>query len=161
MRMVKKHINRMWQQVLRVHSNNTWHSRGWCSQECYKITQGRELKFNQSVTWHFWTIISRFELFFFRKGRRGYPKTGRKVSRIIWIAPNHNYISLILGGFGGNSGVGTGNPNTTNFTYTFHGDPRATFAEFFGTNNPFESFFTGANVPGGTNPVFTDLVSIS
>ena len=67
-------------------------------------------------------------------------------------------ISFFSGGFGGNSGVGTGNPNTTNFTYTFHGDPRATFAEFFGTNNPFESFFTGANVPGGTNPVFTDLL---
>jgi hypothetical protein len=51
----------------------------------------------------------------------------------------------LTGGFGSN--VGSGNPNTTNFTYTFHGDPRATFAEFFGTNNPFESFFTGTT-PG-------------
>lgn len=38
---------------------------------------------------------------------------------------------------GGPSGGNTG----TNFSYTFHGDPRATFAQFFGTNNPFESFF--------------------
>ena len=34
----------------------------------------------------------------------------------------------------------------TNFTYTFHGDPRATFAEFFGTSNPFESFFNMSNM---------------
>jgi DnaJ-class molecular chaperone len=27
------------------------------------------------------------------------------------------------------------------FTYTFHGDPRATFAQFFGTPNPFQTFF--------------------
>ena len=34
-----------------------------------------------------------------------------------------------------------GGGGQTNFTYTFHGDPRATFAEFFGTSNPFENFF--------------------
>lgn len=27
------------------------------------------------------------------------------------------------------------------FSYTFHGDPRATFAQFFGNSNPFEVFF--------------------
>lgn len=27
------------------------------------------------------------------------------------------------------------------FTYTFHGDPRATFAQFFGNTNPFQQFF--------------------
>jgi DnaJ-class molecular chaperone len=31
------------------------------------------------------------------------------------------------------------------FTYSYHGDPRATFSQFFGTANPFEMFF---NVPG-------------
>lgn len=31
------------------------------------------------------------------------------------------------------------------FTYSYHGDPRATFSQFFGTSNPFEMFF---NVPG-------------
>ncbi|CAG0882548.1 unnamed protein product [Darwinula stevensoni] len=35
---------------------------------------------------------------------------------------------------GGGSGQG--------FQYTFHGDPRATFAQFFGTSNPFETFFS-------------------
>ena len=47
------------------------------------------------------------------------------------------------GGFGNNNNGGMGNNNSqnTSFTYTFHGDPRATFAEFFGTNNPFETFF--------------------
>ena len=47
-------------------------------------------------------------------------------------------------GGGGSSGGGfdTHNNNNNNtFTYTFHGDPRATFAEFFGTSNPFETFF--------------------
>ena len=37
--------------------------------------------------------------------------------------------------------MGGGNGQNTNFTYTFHGDPKATFAEFFGTSNPFENFF--------------------
>ncbi|CAL1286711.1 unnamed protein product [Larinioides sclopetarius] len=41
-----------------------------------------------------------------------------------------------LGGGGGTGGAGQ------NFSYTFHGDPRATFAQFFGTDNPFESFFS-------------------
>ena len=48
-----------------------------------------------------------------------------------------------------------GSQSTNNFTYTFHGDPRATFAEFFGTNNPFEPFF---NMPGTgtTGGLFSD-----
>lgn len=39
---------------------------------------------------------------------------------------------------GGGSRFGT---DGGNFTYTFHGDPRATFAQFFGTANPFGAFF--------------------
>lgn len=35
-----------------------------------------------------------------------------------------------------------------NFSYQYHGDPRATFTQFFGSNNPFESFFSGGG-PGG------------
>lgn len=31
--------------------------------------------------------------------------------------------------------------NSSNFTYQFHGDPRATFAQFFGSSNPFSSSF--------------------
>jgi len=51
-------------------------------------------------------------------------------------------------GLKGNAGGGGGGSNP-NFTYTFHGDPRATFAQFFGSNNPFESFFTSGMGPGG------------
>jgi DnaJ homolog subfamily B member 5 len=40
--------------------------------------------------------------------------------------------------FAGTSNGGSGVPN---FTYEFHGDPRATFAQFFGNSNPFASFF--------------------
>lgn len=45
-------------------------------------------------------------------------------------------------------GVPGSGPDGGNFTYTFHGDPRATFAQFFGTNNPFENFFSSMGGPG-------------
>lgn len=44
---------------------------------------------------------------------------------------------------------GTGAPGGgQNFTYEFHGDPRATFAQFFGNSDPFGIFF-GNNGGGG------------
>lgn len=45
----------------------------------------------------------------------------------------------------GEDGLKGGIPagNNQGFTYTFHGDPRATFAQFFGNANPFQSFFGG------------------
>jgi len=49
-----------------------------------------------------------------------------------------------VGGLSGMGGAG-GTGGTPNFTYTSHVDPRATFEQFFGTSNPFESFF---NMPG-------------
>ncbi|XP_062306023.1 dnaJ homolog subfamily B member 1a [Osmerus eperlanus] len=36
---------------------------------------------------------------------------------------------------------GSRGPNCQNFNYTFHGDPHAMFAEFFGGRSPFEQFF--------------------
>ncbi|XP_064477393.1 dnaJ protein homolog 1-like [Ornithodoros turicata] len=59
----------------------------------------------------------------------------------------------LKGGSGGGSGMG--GPGQT-FTYTFHGDPRATFTQFFGTDNPFENFFQsfGGGPPGGMNMFF-------
>lgn len=47
----------------------------------------------------------------------------------------------LKGGSGGAPG-GTGNGN---FSYTFHGDPRATFAQFFGNSSPFSTFFDFGN----------------
>lgn len=47
----------------------------------------------------------------------------------------------LKGSAGGPSGADFG----PGFTYSYHGDPRATFSQFFGTSNPFEMFF---NVPG-------------
>jgi len=52
-------------------------------------------------------------------------------------------------GLKGSSGGG-GVPNFgegPGYTYSYHGDPRATFTQFFGSSNPFESFFSGG--PGG------------
>lgn len=36
---------------------------------------------------------------------------------------------------------GGGSAEGRSFSYSFHGDPRATFAQFFGSTNPFENFF--------------------
>lgn len=56
------------------------------------------------------------------------------------------------------SGGGTGGPGLAgpNFSYNFHGDPRATFAQFFGSANPFKSFFNigGMGPPPRWKPVF-------
>ncbi|NP_001087928.1 DnaJ heat shock protein family (Hsp40) member B4 S homeolog [Xenopus laevis] len=49
-------------------------------------------------------------------------------------------------GLKGGSGAPDGHGG--NFHYTFHGDPHATFAAFFGGANPFEIFF-GRRMPGG------------
>merc|ERR1712110_392087 len=49
------------------------------------------------------------------------------------------------GGPGGHSHPGFSDGG---FTYTYHGDPRATFSQFFGTSNPFEMFMNGG-VSGG------------
>lgn len=35
-----------------------------------------------------------------------------------------------------------------NYSYSYHGDPRATFTQFFGNSNPFESFFSGGSPTG-------------
>jgi len=48
-------------------------------------------------------------------------------------------------GLKGSSGGSSGADFGPGFTYSYHGDPRATFSQFFGTSNPFEMFF---NVPG-------------
>lgn len=39
------------------------------------------------------------------------------------------------------TGRSNGTGSNSSFTYQFHGDPRATFAQFFGSSNPFASFF--------------------
>merc|ERR1712223_1194725 len=55
---------------------------------------------------------------------------------------------------GGAGNAGSGGPHHSGFdngfTYTYHGDPRATFSQFFGTSNPFEMFM-GHGGQGG-NP---------
>lgn len=39
-----------------------------------------------------------------------------------------------------------------NFSYTFHGDPRATFAQFFGTDSPFDIFFNLGGLGPNNHP---------
>ncbi|XP_037931994.1 dnaJ protein homolog 1-like [Teleopsis dalmanni] len=53
---------------------------------------------------------------------------------------------------GGIPGGGNESGGGTN-TYTFHGDPRSTFAQFFGSSDPFSFFFDnsgGGGIPHGT-----------
>lgn len=54
---------------------------------------------------------------------------------------------------GGMGGGGGGMHDSNGFSYQFHGDPRATFAQFFGTSDPFGVFF-GGNDGGGSNMFF-------
>uniref|UniRef100_A0A3B4A0C7 J domain-containing protein n=2 Tax=Periophthalmus magnuspinnatus TaxID=409849 RepID=A0A3B4A0C7_9GOBI len=44
-------------------------------------------------------------------------------------------------GLKGNAGTGGGAHSGPSFNYTFHGDPHAMFAEFFGGHSPFDQFF--------------------
>ena len=44
----------------------------------------------------------------------------------------------VPGGGGGSGGFESGGQN---YTWTYHGDPNATFASFFGGSNPFETMF--------------------
>ena len=62
----------------------------------------------------------------------------------------------LKGGLGGSApGGGGGMPNFDfgqagqGYNYSYHGDPRATFSQFFGGSNPFASFFSAS--PGGSN----------
>jgi len=59
-------------------------------------------------------------------------------------------------GMGGGGGGGpSGHPGFEGFSYTYHGDPRQTFSQFFGTSNPFEMFMNmnGGRGPGGQGGV--------
>merc|ERR1711953_1050028 len=59
----------------------------------------------------------------------------------------------LKGGLGGSAGGAGGMPNFDfgqsgpGYAYSYHGDPRATFSQFFGGSNPFASFFSAS--PGG------------
>jgi len=59
----------------------------------------------------------------------------------------------LKGGMGSGGGGGsTPHPGFDGFThYSYHGDPRATFSQFFGTSNPFEMFMN-MNQPGRSGP---------
>uniref|UniRef100_H2Z2S0 J domain-containing protein n=1 Tax=Ciona savignyi TaxID=51511 RepID=H2Z2S0_CIOSA len=52
----------------------------------------------------------------------------------------------------GEQGLNGGMSNDgDSYHYTFHGDPRATFEQFFGTSNPFANFFGGPPRTQGDN----------
>lgn len=59
----------------------------------------------------------------------------------------------LKGNMGSQGGGGSG-PAGGGFTYTFHGDPRATFAQFFGTSSPFNAFFDFGGNPGRNGGLF-------
>ena len=64
----------------------------------------------------------------------------------------------LKGGMAGSSNSGGGKPSFSSSSYAYHGDPRATFSQFFGTSNPFESFFQSS--PGAEEGMDIDLDDI-
>lgn len=60
----------------------------------------------------------------------------------------------LKGGIGGGGG-GSGMDGNGSFQYQYHGDPRATFAQFFGTSDPFGVFFGNDGI--GSNMFYTDI----
>ncbi|XP_051923837.1 dnaJ homolog subfamily B member 5 [Hippocampus zosterae] len=54
-------------------------------------------------------------------------------------------------GFKTGSSSSSGAPGTSTHHYTFHGDPHATFASFFGGSNPFDVFFSANRSHGRAN----------
>jgi len=70
--------------------------------------------------------------------------------------PKKRQVYDMYGEEGLKGGMGSAGPQENPFqntggayTYSYHGDPRATFAEFFGTSNPFDIFFGGQGGGGG------------
>merc|ERR1712227_329970 len=64
-----------------------------------------------------------------------------------------------MGGGGGSQGSGMPNFGNGGFSYSYHGDPRATFSQFFGGSNPFASFFSASpgGMGGGTEGMDIDI----
>ena len=60
-------------------------------------------------------------------------------------------------GMGGGMGGMGGMPNFGGASYSYHGDPKATFAQFFGTSDPFASFGGGFGKQGGGGPEDMDI----
>lgn len=59
---------------------------------------------------------------------------------------------------GGAGGMGANNPGAQGgFTYSYHGDPRATFAQFFGNSSPFGTFFDLGGSGGNRMSFFHDV----
>lgn len=54
------------------------------------------------------------------------------------------FFFLNLSGLKTGGSSSSGPPGSSSYHYTFHGDPHATFASFFGGSNPFDMFF-GSN----------------
>ncbi|XP_055528770.1 dnaJ protein homolog 1-like [Wyeomyia smithii] len=57
-------------------------------------------------------------------------------------------------GLKGGMGGGATQDGNGSFSYQFHGDPRATFAQFFGTSDPFGVFFGN---DGGSNVFYHEI----
>lgn len=51
-------------------------------------------------------------------------------------------------GLNGDAGHGPGGAGGTSYKFSFHGDPRATFAQVFGSDNPFDMFFNIGGLGG-------------
>lgn len=92
-------------------------------------------------------IAEAYEILSDKKKRQLYDQFGEE--GLSGNGPSMNGEGNPFGGCGGGGGGGA-----SQHSYTYHGDPMATFAQFFGNSNPFEMFMGGG---GGGSDIFVNL----
>lgn len=90
---------------------------------------------------------------------------GRFMVKDVFLLINNSLLFFLLFLPSSDRSNGTTHNNNNNnhnntFSYEFHGDPRATFEQFFGSSNPFSSFFDHSDNIFDHNNLFNSMGGI-